>query len=248
MKILVALKRVPDYSVPARITPDGSDIEANKIAINPFDEIAVEAALRLSTPQRPAEIVVVSIGNLASQEVLRHALAMGADRAIRVETENSLEPLDVAKVLKAVAGWEQPDLWLLGKQAVGADAGQTGQMLAGLLGIGQATFVSALEWQGNELIARREVEGGTETLALKLPALVTTDLQLNTPRYIKLPNLIAAKRKPIETLTLAELGITPRQRIQRIKLENAPARTAGIKVSSVPELLEKLRTDAKVLS
>lgn len=248
MKILVPLKRVPDYNVPVRINTNGSDIEPGKMSINPFDEISLETALQLAANHQAVEIVAVSIGNAASQESLRHALAMGAHRAIHVETEAQLEPLDVAKALKVIAEQEKPDLLLLGKQAVGGDAGQTGQMLAGVLGIGQATFVSSLAWQGHELIARREIEGGTETLALRPPALVTTDLQLNTPRYVKLPNLIAAKHKPIETLTLSDLGIVPRQRIQRTKLVDAPVRSNGIKVSGVPELLEKLRTEAKVLT
>ncbi|EUJ09710.1 electron transfer flavoprotein, beta subunit [Methylophilaceae bacterium 11] len=243
MKILVAVKRVVDYNVKVRVKADGSDVDTQgvKMSINPFDENAIEEAIRLKEKGIASEIVAVCIGNAAHQDVLRHALAMGADRAVLVENESEVQPLAVAKLLKAVVEKEQPQLILLGKQAVDDDAGQVGQMLAALLDYPQGTFASAIEIAGNEATVTREVDGGTETLALQLPAVVTTDLRLNAPRFVKLPNLMMAKKKIIETLAANTLSddITPRVRLLRVA--EPPARKAGIKVNSVTELLEKLR-------
>jgi len=243
MKILVAVKRVVDYNVKVRVKADGSDVDTQgvKMSINPFDENAIEEAIRLKEKGIASEIVAVCIGNAAHQDVLRHALAMGADRAVLVENESEVQPLAVAKLLKAVVEKEQPQLVLLGKQAVDDDAGQVGQMLAALLDYPQGTFASAIEIAGNEATVTREVDGGTETLALQLPAVVTTDLRLNAPRFVKLPNLMMAKKKIIETLAANTLSddITPRVRL--LSVAEPPARKAGIKVNSVTELLEKLR-------
>jgi len=243
MKILVAVKRVVDYNVKVRVKADGSDVDTQgvKMSINPFDENAIEEAIRLKEKGIASEIVAVCIGNAAHQDVLRHALAMGADRAVLVENESEVQPLAVAKLLKAVVEKEQPQLILLGKQAVDDDAGQVGQMLAALLDYPQGTFASAIEIAGNEATVTREVDGGTETLALQLPAVVTTDLRLNAPRFVKLPNLMMAKKKIIETLAANTLSddITPRVRL--LSVAEPPARKAGIKVNSVTELLEKLR-------
>ncbi|WP_047532628.1 electron transfer flavoprotein subunit beta/FixA family protein [Methylotenera sp. N17] len=243
MKILVAVKRVVDYNVKVRVKADGSDVDTQgvKMSINPFDENAIEEAIRLKEKGIASEIVAVCIGNAAHQDVLRHALAMGADRAVLVENESEVQPLAVAKLLKAVVEKEQPQLILLGKQAVDDDAGQVGQMLAALLDYPQGTFASAIEIAGNEATVTREVDGGTETLALQLPAVVTADLRLNAPRFVKLPNLMMAKKKVIETLAANTLSddITPRVRL--LSVAEPPARKAGIKVNSVTELLEKLR-------
>lgn len=249
MKVVVAVKRVVDFNVKVRIKPDGSDVDIAgvKMSINPFDENAVEQALRLKESGKAREVVAVTLGSSAAQDVLRHALAMGVDRAMLVETDAHLQPLGVAKLLKAVAEREQPDLIILGKQAIDSDAGQAGQMLAALLGVGQGVAISALEVWDGEIVVTREVDGGTETLALGLPAVVTADLRLNEPRYVKLPNLMMAKKKPIETIKAAELGVDASPRLKQIKVADPPARKAGIKVADVHELVEKLRVEAKVL-
>lgn len=245
MKILVAVKRVVDYNVKVRVKADGSDVDIQgvKMSINPFDENAIEEAIRLKEKGIATEIVVVSIGNAAHQDVLRHALAMGADRAVLVESENEVQPLGVAKLLKALVEKEQPQLVLLGKQAVDDDAGQVGQMLAALLDYPQGTFASAIDISSNEATVTREVDGGTETLALQLPAVITADLRLNAPRFVKLPNLMMAKKKPIETLAATTLSDDIAPRLRLLGAAEPPARKAGIKVNSVTELLEKLRTE-----
>ncbi len=249
MKILVAVKRVVDSNVKVRIKPDGSDVDVAgaKMGINPFDENAVEEALRLKERGLASEVVAVSLGTAACQDVLRHALAMGADRAILVETDLQLQPLGIAKLLKAVVEREQPGLIILGKQAIDDDAGQTGQMLAALLGVGQGTFISALEVLDGEIRVTREIDGGTETLALRLPAVVTADLRLNEPRYVKLPNLMLAKKKPIQTYNAAEFGIDASPRLKQLNVAHPPFRKPGIMVNSVQELVEKLRVEAKVV-
>lgn len=243
MKILVAVKRVVDYNIKVRIKADGSDVDIAgvKMGINPFDENALEEALRLKEKGIATEVVAVSIGASANQDVLRHALAMGADRAILIESNADLQPLAVAKLLKAMVTREQPSLILLGKQAIDDDAGQTGQMLAALLNYPQGTFASALQIEGGEAIVIREVDGGTETLALALPAVITADLRLNAPRFVKLPNLMMARKKPIETINAAELGVNLDARLKLIQVSEPAARKAGIKVNSVEELLKKLR-------
>lgn len=243
MKILVAVKRVVDYNIKVRIKPDGSDVDIDglKMGINPFDENALEEALRLKEQGIATEIVAVSLGTSASQDVLRHALAMGADRAILVETDSTLQALGVAKLLKAVVLREQPQLIILGKQAIDDDAGQAGQMLAALLNYPQATFASTIKVDDNVIRVTREVDGGTETLALNLPAVVTADLRLNEPRFVKLPNLMMARKKPIETINAAEFAINIEPRLKLIRVSEPPARKAGIKVGSVSELLSKLR-------
>ena len=243
MKILVAIKRVVDYNVKVHIKPDGSNVEIDgvKMSVNPFDENAIEEALKLKEKGVATEIVAVSLGTAANQDVLRHGLAMGADRAVLIESDEELQPLAVAKLLKALVEREQPGLVMLGKQAVDDDAGQTGQMLAALLNYPQATYVSALTVNGNEVVATREVDGGTETIGLNLPAVITADLRLNQPRFVKLPNLMMARKKPIETIKATDLGVDTKPRLQLLKVSEPPARKAGIKVSSVQELLTKLR-------
>ena len=245
MKILVAVKRVVDHNIQVRIKPDGSDVDIAgvKMSINPFDENAVEEALRLKERGIAKEIVAVSFGAAVTQDVLRHALAMGADRALLVETEAQLQPLGVAKLLKAVVEREQPDIVLLGKQAIDDDAGQTGQMLAALLGVGQGTFISSLDIEGDEAIVTREIDGGTEQIAVKLPAVLTADLRLNDPRFVKLPNLMMAKKKPIETLSAAELNADIAPRLNQVKASEPPVRKPGVKVGSVEELIEKLHEE-----
>lgn len=245
MKILVAIKRVVDYNIQVRIKPDGSDVDIAgvKMSLNPFDENAVEEALRLKERGVAKEIVAVSLGSAANQDVLRHALAMGVDRALLVETDAALQPLGVAKLLKALVEREQPDIVLLGKQAIDDDAGQTGQMLAALLGVGQGTFISSLAIEGDEAIVNREIDGGTEQIAVRLPAVLTADLRLNDPRFVKLPNLMMAKKKPIESLSAAELNADTAPRLQQLKVAEPPARKPGIKVGSVAELVEKLREE-----
>jgi electron transfer flavoprotein beta subunit len=249
MKILLAVKRVVDYNIKVRIKPDGSnvDIDGVKMGINPFDENAIEEALRLKEQGIATEIVAVSLGTSANQDVLRHSLAMGVDRAILLETDADLQPLRVAKLLKAIITREQPDLIILGKQAIDNDAGQTGQMLAALLNYPQGTFASTLEVNDNEVLVTREVDGGTETLALALPAVITADLRLNDPRFVKLPNLMMARKKPIETINASELGIDLEPRLKLIQVNEPAARKVGIKVGSVEELLEKLRTHEGIL-
>lgn len=245
MKILVAVKRVVDYNVKIRINADGTDVATNgvKMGINPFDENAIEAALQLKEQGQASEIIAVSLGSSANQDVLRHALAMGVDRALLVETNNKLQPLAVAKLLKAVIAQEQPDLILLGKQAIDDDAGQAGQMLAALLNYPQATFASSLQLENNELQVTREVDGGTETLALSLPAVITADLRLNDPRFVKLPNLMMARKKKITTIPVADLGVDIESRLKLLKFAEPAPRKAGMMVSSVDELLHKLLDD-----
>lgn len=244
MKILVAVKRVVDYNIKVRIKPDGSnvDIDGVKMGVNPFDENAIEEALRLKEQGIATEIVAISFGTPANQDVLRHALAMGVDRAILAETDATLQPLGVAKLLKAIVEREQPDLILLGKQAIDDDAGQVGQMLAALLDYPQATFASAVKKENNQLIVTREVDGGTETLGITLPAVVTTDLRLNDPRFVKLPNLMMARKKPIETIQVKDLDVDIAPRLKLLKVSEPPARKAGIMVADVEELLSKLRS------
>ena len=249
MKVLVAVKRVVDYNVKVRPKADGTDVDlANvKMSINPFCEIAVEEAVRLKEKGVVSEILAVSVGPQQSQEQLRTALALGADRAILVSTENTLEPLAIAKCLKAVCDSESPDLVVMGKQAIDGDNNQTGQMLAALLGVGQATFASELSIDGGSASVTREVDGGLQTISLTLPAVVTADLRLNEPRYASLPNIMKAKKKPLEILTAEELGIDTKPRVQQIKVEEPPKRKAGIKVASVAELVSKLKNEAKVI-
>lgn len=249
MKILVAVKRVVDYNVKVRIKPDGSnvDIDGVKMGINPFDENALEEALRLREKGLASEIIAISLGSAANQDVLRHSLAMGADRAILLETDADLQPLAVAKLLKVMVEREKPELIMLGKQAIDDDAGQTGQMLAALLDCPQGTFASSIQKEENVLTVTREVDGGTETLALTLPAVVTADLRLNEPRFVKLPNLMMARKKPIETIDVTTLGISVAPRLQLIQVAEPPARKAGVKVNSVEELLNKLRAHEGIL-
>ncbi|MBC7787613.1 MAG: electron transfer flavoprotein subunit beta/FixA family protein [Methylophilaceae bacterium] len=242
MRILVAIKRVVDYNIKVRVKQDGSDVDIDgvKMGVNPFDENAIEEALRLKEKGLATEIIVVTLGGSVNQDVLRHALAMGVDRAILVETADILQPLGVAKLLKAIVEREKPDLILLGKQSIDSDAGQTGQMLAALLGYGQGTFVSAIQINQREATVSREVDGGTETLTISLPAVVTADLRLNNPRFVKLPNLMMARRKPIETIAASELGVNSAPRLRVLNVTEPPARKPGIKVYSVEELLRKL--------
>jgi electron transfer flavoprotein beta subunit len=249
MKILVAVKRVVDYNIKVRIKSDGSDvdIEGVKMGINPFDENAIEEALRLKEKGLATEVVAVCIGKAVNQDVLRHSLAMGADRAILLETDSDLQPLAVAKLLKSVVEREKPDLVLIGKQAIDDDAGQTGQMLAALLDFPQGAFASSINIEGKTLTVTREVDGGTETLALALPAVVTADLRLNEPRFVKLPNLMMARKKLIETVNISALGIDVQPRLKLIQVTEPAARKAGIKVGSVEELLSKLRTHEGIL-
>ena len=249
MKILVAVKRVIDYNVKPRVKSDGTGVElANvKMSMNPFDEIALEQAVREKEAGRANEVVAVSVGPQAAQETLRTALAVGADRAILVTTDDEIEPLSVAKVLKAVVDSEKPDMVFLGKQAIDDDSNQTGQMLAALLGWGQATFASKLELKDGEAIVTREVDGGLQTIAVKLPAVLTVDLRLNEPRYASLPNIMKARKKPIEQKTLSGFNISSQPRLKILKVEEPQARKAGVKVKNVAELVEKLKNDAGVL-
>ena len=250
MKVLVAVKRVVDYNVKVRPKADGTDVDlANvKMSINPFCEIAVEEAVRLKEKGVATEILAVSVGPQQSQEQLRTALALGADRAILVSTENTLEPLAIAKCLKAVCDSESPDLVLMGKQAIDGDNNQTGQMLAALLGAGQATFASELSIDGGSAIVTREVDGGLQTISLSLPAVVTADLRLNEPRYASLPNIMKAKKKPLDTTTPDDLGVDASARVTLMGVELPAERQAGIKVEDVAQLVDKLRNEAKVIS
>ena len=249
MKILVPVKRVVDYNVKIRVRADQTGVEtANvKMSMNPFDEIAVEEAVRLKEKGVAAEIVAVSAGSAASAETIRTALAMGADRGILIETEVELQPLAVAKLLRAIVARESPRLVVMGKQAIDDDMNATGQMLAALLGWPQGTFASKLAIEGESITVTREVDGGLETIALKLPAVITTDLRLNEPRYASLPNIMKARKKPIETLTPAALGVDVTPRLAVLKVEEPGKRKAGAKVGSVAELVAKLRTEAKVI-
>ena len=243
MKILVAIKRVQDYNVKVRPKSDGSDvdIEGIKMGINPFDENALEEALRLKEKELVSEITVVSIGDEKNQDVLRHGLAMGANRAILVETNDSLEPLGVAKVLKGLVDKEKPDLILLGKLALDSDAGQTGQMLAGLLDYPQGTFASKVDIENNKILVTREIDGGTNTLKMNIPAVLTADLRLNEPRFVKLPNLMMARKKTIEKIKASDLATNTSSRIKLLDVSVPPSRKAGIKVDNVKELLIKLQ-------
>ena len=249
MKVLVPVKRVIDYNVKVRVKADNSGVElANvKMAMNPFDEIAVEQALRLREAGGAEEVVVVSIGPAQNQETIRTALAMGADRGIHIEASHDIEPLAVAKLLKAVVERETPGLVLVGKQAIDDDCNQTGQMLAALLGWAQGTFVSALEVAGDKAKIVREVDGGLEHLEIKMPAIISVDLRLNEPRYASLPNIMKAKKKPLDSLTVDELGVDISPRLTIVKVEEPAAREAGIKVADVRELVEKLKNEAKVI-
>jgi len=249
MKILVPVKRVVDYNVKVRVKSDGSgvDIANVKMSMNPFDEIAVEEAVRLKEKGVATEIIAISCGVTACQETLRTALAIGADRAILVETDAELQPLAVAKLLKAVADREQPQLMILGKQAIDDDANQTGQMLAALCGIAQATFASKVDVADGKAQVIREIDGGLETLTLSLPAVVTTDLRLNEPRYVTLPNIMKAKKKQLDVLKPADLGVDPAPRLKTLKVAEPAGRKAGIKVADVAALVDKLKNEAKVI-
>jgi len=249
MKILVAVKRVIDYNVNVRVKPDQSGVEmANvKMSMNPFDEIAVEEAVRLREAGKADEVVIVSMGPAKCQETIRQALAMEADRGIHVESDAELEPLAVAKLLKVVVERETPQLVLLGKQAIDDDSNQTGQMLAALMGWPQGTFASKVEIAGETAEVTREVDGGLETVALTLPAVVTTDLRLNEPRYAKLPNIMKAKRKPLDKFSPEELGVDITPRLTTLKVTEPPKRAGGIKVPDVAALVDKLRNEAKVI-
>jgi len=249
MKILVPVKRVVDYNVKIRVKTDGSGVElANvKMSMNPFDEIAVEEALRLKEAGKATEIVCVSIGPQQASETIRTGLAMGADRGILVKTDVSPEPLAVAKILKGVVEAEQPGLVILGKQAIDDDSNQTGQMLAALLGWSQGTFASKLTIEGEEIVVTREVDGGLQTVRLKSPAIVTTDLRLNEPRYASLPNIMKAKKKPIDEKAPGDFGVDVKPRLEVLKTVEPPRRKAGVKVESVADLVGKLKNEAGVL-
>ncbi|KRP94426.1 MULTISPECIES: electron transfer flavoprotein subunit beta/FixA family protein [Bradyrhizobium] len=249
MKVLVPVKRVVDYNVKVRVKGDGSGVElANvKMSMNPFDEIAVEEALRLKEAGKATEVVVVSIGPAQASETIRTGLAMGADRGILVKADGTVEPLAVAKILKKVADEEQPGLIILGKQAIDDDSNQTGQMLAALLGWSQATFASKLEVEGTDFKVTREVDGGLQTVKLKGPAIVTTDLRLNEPRYASLPNIMKAKKKPIAEKTVADYGVDIAARLEVLKTAEPAGRKAGVKVKDVAELVSKLKNEAGVL-
>ncbi|NVH78118.1 electron transfer flavoprotein subunit beta/FixA family protein [Paraburkholderia sp. JPY432] len=249
MKILVPVKRVIDFNVKVRVKSDNTGVDtANvKMSMNPFDEIAVEEAVRLKEAGVATEVIALSCGPTQCQETLRTALAMGADRAVLVETPDELQPLAVAKLLKAIVDQEKPGLVILGKQAIDDDANQTGQTLAALAGLPQATFASKVVIADGKATVSREVDGGAETLALQLPAVITTDLRLNEPRYVSLPNIMKAKKKPLATLTPSELGVDVAPRLKTLKVSEPPKRSAGITVPDVKTLVGKLRSEAKVL-
>lgn len=249
MKILVAVKRVLDYNVKARVKADksGVDLSNVKMSMNPFDEIAVEEALRIKEAGKADEVVAVSLGVSQAQETLRTAMAMGADRGILVESDDELQPLAVAKLLKHVIEKEQPDLILLGKQAIDDDSNQTGQMLAALMDWPQATFASKVDIADGSAQVTREIDGGLETLQVSLPAVITTDLRLNEPRYAKLPNIMKAKKKPLDVIPVADTGVDVAPRLEILEVNEPEARSAGIKVGSVEELVDKLKNEAKVI-
>ncbi len=249
MKVLVAVKRVIDPNVKVRVKADQSGVETTnvKMAMNPFDEIGVEEAIRMREAGTVEEVIAVSIGAQQVQETIRTALAMGADRGIHVSTDETIQPLAAAKLLKAVVEKEQPQVVILGKQAVDDDAGQTGQMLAALLGWGQATFASKIVLGDGDAEVTREIDGGLEVIKAKLPMVATTDLRLNEPRYASLPNIMKAKKKPIEEMTPADLGVDPAPRLTLVKVVEPPKRQAGIKVETVAELVDKLKNEAKVI-
>jgi electron transfer flavoprotein beta subunit len=249
MKILVPVKRVVDYNVKVRVKSDGTgvDIANVKMSMNPFDEIAVEEAVRLKEKGAATEIIAVSCGDAKCQETLRTAMAIGADRGILVETTEELQPLAVAKLLKALVDKEQPQLIILGKQAIDDDANQTGQMLAALADLPQATFASKVEIAGDKVNVTREVDGGLETISLSLPAVITTDLRLNEPRYVTLPNIMKAKKKQLDTFKPEDLGVDVKPRLKTLKVSEPPKRGAGIKVPDVATLVDKLKNEAKVI-
>ena len=249
MKILVPVKRVVDYNVKIKVKSDNSgvDLENTKMSMNPFDEIAVEEAVRLKEKKICDEIIAISIGSAKSEETLRTALAVGADKGILIETEEEVQPLEVAKILKEIIKKNNPDLVLMGKQAIDDDSNQTGQMLAALLCWPQGTFTSKLEINGKKINVTREIDGGLETLGMELPAIVTTDLRLNEPRYASLPNIMKAKQKPIEKITPGDLNIEIKQRLKTLKVTEPPKKEAGIKVDSVQELISKLHEKEKVI-
>ena len=249
MKALVAVKRVVDYNVKVRVKADktGVDLTNVKMSINPFCEIAVEEAVRLKEKGVVTEIVVVSVGPATAQEQIRSAMALGADRGILVQTDDAVSSLAVAKILKAIADQEQPQVILLGKQAIDDDNNQTGQMLAALMGVGQGTFASKVSIENGVMNVEREVDGGAQTVALPLPAIVTTDLRLNEPRYAALPNIMKARKKPLDTKTPADYGVDTTAKVKTLKVEPPAERKAGIKVKSVDELVEKLKNEAKVI-
>lgn len=250
MKILVAVKRVIDFTVQIRVKADQTGVEtANvKMSMNPFDEIAVEEAIRMKEKGIAKEVIVMSVGTSANQETLRTALAMGADRAILVETDTDIQPLAAAKIIKAITLKEQPQIIILGKQAIDSDNNQTGQMLAGLLNWPQGTFASKLMIEDSQIKVTREVDGGLETLLLKLPAVITTDLRLNEPRYLSLPNIMQSKRKPINVIPVQELAVDIQPRLQTLKISAPEKRRSGMKVASVQELVNKLKQEAQVIS
>lgn len=249
MKVLVPIKRVVDYNVKVRPNADGSDVDlANlKMSMNPFCEIAVEEAVRLKEAGKIEEIIVVTIGPKKAQEQIRAAMAIGADRGVHIETDETLEPLAIAKCLKVVYEKESPNLVIFGKQSIDGDNNQTGQMFAALTGLPQGTFASKIELGGEDVSVTREIDGGLQTLRLKLPAVVTTDLRLNEPRYASLPNIMKAKKKPLETLTLDDVGVDTSPRVKLLGVAPPPERKGGIKVKSVDELIDKLRNEAKVI-
>ncbi len=249
MKILIPVKRVVDYNVKVRVKSDNTGVELDnvKMSMNPFDEISVEEAIRLKEAGQADELVAVSIGPAKAQETIRTAMAMGVDRGILVQTDAEVEPLAVAKLLKALVEKEQPGLLILGKQAIDDDCNQTGQMLAALLGWPQGTFASKLEIADGAATVTREVDGGLETVKLAMPAIVTTDLRLNEPRYASLPNIMKAKKKPLDTTTPEELGVDVTPRIKTLKVEDPPQRSAGVQVETVSELVDKLHNEAKVI-
>jgi electron transfer flavoprotein beta subunit len=249
MKVLVSVKRVIDYNVKVRVKNDASgvDIANVKMSMNPFDEIAVEAAVRLKENGVATEIIAISAGVVQTQETLRTALAIGADRAILIETAEELQPLAVAKLLKSIVDEEQPQLIILGKQAIDDDANQTGQMLAALADLPQATFASKIEFEGDKVKVTREIDDGLEIILLSLPAVITTDLRLNEPRYVTLPNIMKAKKKPLHTVRPEDLGVDVKPRLKTLKVSEPPRRGAGIKVPDVATLVDKLKNEAKVI-
>lgn len=249
MKVLVAVKRVVDYNVKVRAKADGTDVDLNnaKMSINPFCEIAVEEAVRLKEAGVATEVIAVSIGGKACQEQIRTALALGADRGIQVDAEGSIEPLVVAKLLKGVIDKEQPQLVILGKQSIDGDNNQTGQMLAALANMAQGTFASVVKVDGDRVNVTREIDGGLQTISLSLPAIITTDLRLNEPRYASLPNIMKAKKKTLEVFTPGDLGVEITKHLTLVKVEPPPERKAGIKVDDVDQLVDKLKNEAKVI-
>jgi electron transfer flavoprotein beta subunit len=250
MKVLVAVKRVVDYNVKVRAKADGSDVDLNnvKMSINPFCEIAVEEAVRLKEAGIATEVIAVSVGDKSCQEQIRTALALGADRGIQVDTQGKVEPLVIAKLLKAVVDKEQPQLIILGKQSIDGDNNQTGQMLGALANMGQGTFASKVVVEGDRVNVTREIDGGLQTVSLKLPAIITTDLRLNEPRYASLPNIMKAKKKQLDVYTPEELGVAVTSHLTQVKVQPPAARKAGIKVKDVQELVDKLKNEAKVIS